>query len=441
MSARKTNPAASDAALRLAERLGPAGRPAYVELWKPAEPPIIRLAALQGLARIDGPKALPTILEAIKSSDAPIQAEAIRLAASQGGQPQLLEALPALAPAAQVKAITALSEAGASSALPAFRTAAASPDQAVQIAAIRALGRNGGPAEADLLARKAAESEGPERDEARSALVRLNGPAVDAAIVKAIPAAEPKLKLELIRAASERGTKDAVPALLEAARSSDRDTRREAYRALRDIAPAQSIPDLVALLAASPAAADRREMERTLASALRRNPQAPLMPVEKEYAAAQTSEAKASLLTVMGQSTRDDALPHLRAALALPDPALRRAAILTLTEWPSPAPGPDLLNTARSDSDAALKVLALRGYIKLVSVPSNLAPADSARQLAEVLKVNPQPDEKKALLAALTRFICPESLAVAKSLTADPAVAAEAKSAADRIERAIPFRR
>jgi HEAT repeat protein len=400
-----------------------------------------RVAALEGLARLDGPKALPTILEAVKAPDAPIQAEAVRLAARHGGQTQLLQAFPALAPPIQVKVLTALSEAGAASALPAFRTATLSPDEAVRTAAIRALGVNGGPAEVDLLARKASETEGVERDEARSALARLKGAATDAAIVKAIPAAEPKLKVELIRAACERGAQDAAPAILVAARSTDRDVRREAYRALREIAPAQSIPELVALLAAAPAAADRREMERALASALRRNPKAPLAPVEKEYAAAQSTEAKASLLSVMGQSAREDALPHLRAALSLPEPALRRAAILTLTEWPSPAPSPDLLSSARSDSEAALKVLALRGYIKLVSAPSELAPAHVARQLAEVLKVNPQPDEKKALLAALTRFICLESLDIAKSLTADPAVAAEAKSAADRIGRGIPFRR
>ncbi len=441
LAARASTPAAREAALRLAERLGPAGRPVYVELSKPSEPVITRVAALEGLARIEGPKALPAILETLRSPDPPLQREAVTLAARLGAHAQLIAALPSLSPAMQVVAITALSEAGAASALPSFRDAAASKDDALRVAAIRALGRNGGPQEVTLLAAIAAQSESDVRDEARSALARLRGAPAEAAILKGIPAAEPKLKVELIRAAGERGAQSATPEILAAARSADRDVRREAYRALREIAPARSIPDLVALLAAAPAAADRREMERALAAALRRNPEAPLAPVGKAYAAAQSTDEKASLLSVIGQSARQEALPHLRTALVLPEPALQRAAILALTEWPTAEPAPDLLNVARACNEAALKILAIRGYIKLLSNPSERAPADVARELAEVLKVGPQPDEKKALLAALTRCVCPESLEIAKTLLSDASVSQEAKSAVERLERAISFRR
>lgn len=441
LAARHSNSVARDAAVRLAARLGPAGRPVYEALWASSEPAMARVAALEGLARLDGAKALPAILAAVKSAEPPVQSEAIRLAARLGAHRQLLEALPSLSPPAQVRALTALSEAGAAAALPAFRSAINSPDPAIRVAAIRALGRNGAPEDAGILARRAAGSEEAEREEARSALVRLKGAAADAAIVQAMPSADPKLKVELIKAASERGTQEAVPELLSSARSTDRDVRREAYRALRDIAPASAAPTLVALLAQAPSAADRRELERALASTLRRNPQAPLAPLEQEYDAARSSDIKASLLSVMGQSARDDALPRLRAALALPEPPLRRAAILALTEWPTPAPAAELLNSARSDSEPALRILALRGYIKLVSTPSNRAPAEVAAQLAEVLKLSPQPEEKKALLAALTRFICRESLEVAKSLAGDPAVAAEAKAAVERLERSLAYRR
>lgn len=441
LDSRASNPAAREAALRLAERLGPAGRPVFVELSKPAEPVMARIAALQGLARLDGPQALPAILDAIKSPDAPLQREAIMLAARLGGQAQLVNALAGQPPALQVVTITALSEAGAAAALPAFRSASESPDPAVRIAAIRALGRNGGPQDVMLLARIASETEDAARDEARSALARLRGAPVDSALVQALGSAEGKVKVELIRAANERGVAGAVPSLLRDARSADRDIRRESIRALRDIAPASALSELVSLLADAPAAADRREIERTLASALRRNPQAPLTAVQKELETAQGAEARASLISVLGQSAREDALPSLRAALSNPEAAVRRAAILALTEWPGMAPANDLLQSARSDPEPPLKVLALRGYIRLVSVPSERQPAEVASQLAEALKASPQPEEKKAVLAALTRFVCPESLELAKTLLSDPVVSQEAKSAVERLERAIPFRR
>lgn len=441
LAARTSNPAAREAALRLAERLGPAGRPVYVELYRPSEPVMTRVAALQGLARLDGPKALPSVLDALKSSDAPLQREAVALAARLGGHAQLLNALTAQSPAMRVVTITALSEAGATGALPAFRASAQSDDPSVRVAAIRALGRNGQAEDALFLAKLASQSEEAVRDEARSALSRLRGAPVDAAIVKAIPSSGGKEQVELIRAVSERGIADAVPSLLECARSTDRDIRRESIRALRDIAPAEVIPNLVSLLAASPAAADRRETERTLASALRRNPQAPLTTIQKELEGAQSADARASLLSVLGQSTRDDALPILRAALSNAEPAARRAAILALTEWPTITPAGDLLSSAKSDSEPPLRILALRGYIRLVSAPSERQPAVVAKQLAEALSASPQPDEKRAVLAALTRFVCPESLEVAKTLLSDPSVSQEAKSAVERIEHAIPFRR
>jgi len=441
LAARTSNPAAREAALRLAERLNQAGRPVYAELSKPSEPVMTRVAALQGLARLDGPKALPAILDALKSPDTPLQREAIMLAARFGGHAQLVNALPSQPPAMQVVTLTALSEAGAASALPAFRSAAQSDDTSVRIAAIRALARNGAAEDALFLAKLASQSEDAVRDEARSALSRLRGAPVDAAIVKAFASAGGKERIELIRAVNDRGISDAVPALLQSARSTDRDIRREATRALRDIAPASALGELLSLLAASPAAADRRETERTLASTLRRNPQAPLAPLQKELDAAQSADSRASLLSVLGQSTRDDALPLLRAALSNPEPAARRAAILALTEWPSVAPSPDLLSAAKSDAEPPLRVLALRGYIRLVSAPSERQPTEVARQLAEALKASPQPEEKKAVLAALTRFVCPESLEIAKTLLSDPGVSQEAKSAVDRLERAIPFRR
>ncbi|NWF86085.1 MAG: HEAT repeat domain-containing protein, partial [Bryobacteraceae bacterium] len=217
LNARASNPAAQEAVLRLAGRLGPGGRSVYQALYRPGEPLMARVAALEGLARLDGARAMPAILEALQSPEPALQREAVRLAARHGGRTQLLAALPSQPPSLQVVTLTALSEAGAAEALPAFRAAASSAEPAVRIAAIRALARHGGAKEAALLARIAAESEEAERDEARSALARLRGAPVDAAIVQSISSSEGKVKVELIRAAGERGVAEAAPSLLAAA--------------------------------------------------------------------------------------------------------------------------------------------------------------------------------------------------------------------------------
>jgi HEAT repeat protein len=427
------SPAGKDAALRLAERLGPQGRSIYEK--------IPGVASLEGLARIDGKKALPLLSNTAKTGDPAMQAEAIRLMAANEGEAELTAMTASLPPLAQVRALTALAERAYRPARPQFLAAASSQEPGVRIAALRGLAAVGAAEDAEMLAKRAASTEGAEQEAARSALARLRGQEVDERIVRLMNSMEGKEKVELIRALADRGTGAAAPELIAAAKSADRDVRREAYRALRDVAPAQSAPDLVALMSSAKSASDRREAERMVASVYRRSTKASLAPLEKEYANAPTAEAKSSVLAVLGQAGREESLPLLRSAMSGGDPQVRRASILAMSEWPNQAPAEDLYKAAQGESDAALKVLALRGYIKLVSMPSEKTPAEAAAQLERALKVATQPEEKKAVLAALPKFVCAESLTVARSLLNDAAVAAEAKTAAARLEQALSYRR
>lgn len=88
---------------------------------------------------------------------------------------------------------------------------------AVRIAALTTLGELGDAASVPLLAEVAANRDGTEQAAARGSLYRLRGADVDKAIGDAIAAVEPKTRLELIRAAGERGTAAAVPVLLKMA--------------------------------------------------------------------------------------------------------------------------------------------------------------------------------------------------------------------------------
>lgn len=111
------------------------------------------------------------------------------------------------------------------------------------------------------------------------------------------------------------------------------------------------------------------------------------------------------------------------------------------TEWPTPAPIPDLLEIAKGDANPAFQILALRGYVRLVGLPVNRPPAETAGLLAQAMSMARQPDEKKAVLALLPQAICPESLKIAQEAMNDGAVASEAKMAADRLRRALTPRK
>jgi hypothetical protein len=81
----------------------------------------------------------------------------------------------------------------------------------------------------------------------------------------------------------------------------------------------------------------------------------------------------------------------------------------------------------------------LRGYIKLVQIPSNRSPAETAGLLQTAMAAATMPDEKRAVLAVAQRLVCPESLALARSALHDPQVAAEAGLAATTLERGLSF--
>jgi HEAT repeat protein len=441
LAGRETKPEAREAALTIAERAGAAGLPVFTQLLAAGEPPAVRVAALQGIVRLRGQAALADLAAALRSGDASLQAEAIRLAALGEGVGLLIDTVPELAPAARQRALTVLAEAGARRALPLMLAAMDAQEEPLRIAGLAGIGPLGGAGHVRLLAERAATTTGAEQAAARDALSNLRGADVDAALVAELERADAGTKVELIRGAGQRDARSAAGALLAAASSAEPEVRVEALRALREIAPADTAPTLVRLLADARRDSERRETERALAAALRRNTGDPLAPVAEAYAAATTTETRAAIVSAVGQSGRDDALPFLRRALASEDAAVERAAVLALTEWPTQAPAPDLLRMARGDEKGPTQVLALRGYIRLVSTPSALAASEVAAQLAAALGAAWQAEERKAVLAALQKHPCPESLATARTLLEDSEVAAEAKLAVQDLERALSYRR
>jgi len=441
-------PQALEARLQLADLLVRRGDrtralAAYRQLYAPANPAPIRAGALRGLAASDN-NALPTLRAALLGSEPALQTAAISLLAPMPGANMtalLLEALPRLPPAARAPMLTALADRGDASARPALVSATKSDTPAERIAALEGLARLGDASVVGLLAQTAASATGAEQAAARNALARLPGAPVDAAIVAGLTAGSAEVRIELMRAAASRGLRAAAETLVKTARDSDAQIRRESLRALRETAGGAQVPALLELLNAASSAADRRETERALSSALRAGEPPGVAAVVAACESASQTETRISLFGVLGRTGDPQALPPLRRALGDSSAEIQRAAILALGEWPGAAALPDLIKIASSDPNAAFRVLALRGYIKLAALPSERPPRETVKLLAEGLGAAQRPDEKKLVLAALPGAVCPEALALAESLRSDPAVAAEAKAAADRLRRALGSRR
>ncbi len=433
------SPPVSAALLKIAQRSdAAAATPIYRRMLSAGLAEADRIASLHGLARVDPKQAAAPLHDALKNGSPRLQGIAVRelaltegvaLAKQMGNVPEL----------AGVQIIAALADSGRPEVRAVLLEGVASESQAVRVTSLDGLAKLGTDADIPMLAGRAAASTGDEQAAARAALSGIPGAAADSAILRALPSAEPKTKVELIRAIGARGMTSASDALLSAAADKNRAVRVESVRALRETATAQQVPALLDLLMKTSSDTERKDFERTVAAAIGRSPGAPVTGVIAAYRNTTDPDVRTSLLNVMSAAGNSEALPAVRQAMQDSRPDIQRAALNALSAWPTPAPMDDLLALARSAGDPALRILALRGYIKLVQLPSNRTPAETAGLLRTAMSVATRPEEKRTVLAAAQKVVCPDSLELARSALSDPQVAAEAQLAVTTLQRLLNY--
>jgi HEAT repeat protein len=423
----------------------------------------IRVRALAGFAKSAGNGALQFLRAELGFDDKERQVHAIRLLAEMPG-PEVTKTLAAVFPkltaVGQVHVLTAIASRGESAARTLITAAISSPEPAVRAAALDALGKAGDESSVKILADAAAGTPGAEQAAARRSLYALRGAGVDAAITKAIDSASGRARTELIIAAGERAAVASADTLVRAAQSGDADVRRESLRSLRNVAGASQAPPLLDLTIKASTATERREAAQTLAFALKRSPAAAIQPVIAAYNNTSAKAARLTLLDVLGQTSRDEALPLLRTAIRDADPEIARGGILALTNWDTSGPLPDLLALAKGAARTAppeagapaagpgggrggppptnnLQILALRGVLRLILLPSQRSAAENGALLGDAMRLAAQVPEKRTVLSLLPSFPSKESLKVAQEAVNDRDVANEAKIALDQVNEAL----
>jgi HEAT repeat protein len=381
------------------------------------------------------------VIDALKSPDPAMQTGAIAIVRDIPGAEvtkALAKELPNLSPTAQVQLLSALADRGDPLALPAVVEAGKSKEESVRVAALRTIGQIGGPSSVPLLAERAASSRGVEQKAARESLYRLRGPEVDAAILQNLPAAAPNIKAELIGAVGERNVGGAVETLLKTAREEDRRVRLESFKVLRGVARAEDMPALVRLLLDVKSDSDRTEAERMVASVAQkiedRNRRAAavlaVLPNVKD------TPSRASLLRVLGRIGDDSALPTLRTALGSREADIHDAAIRALSDWPTSEPVGDLLKVAQTAESPRYRILALRGFVRLLGLESERSADETVDLYKKAMELAGEAAEKKRVLSGLAATKSLAALNMAAEYLDDLALHMEAESAAVQIAQA-----
>jgi HEAT repeat protein len=431
-------PAVVDAYLHNADVLLQAGKKAeaeavYRQMYAATEALPTRAAALTGLAQtVENPTEF--IVSVLRNEPPVLQAVAAGLVYQSKRPldlPTIAAELPKLQPETQVQLITALKVKGDVVARPAVLAAVENEDALVSAAAISALGVLGQAADATTLAAIVASGDEAEKAAAKESLARLNAAGTDDAILKAVETADGATLVALIEAVGDRNMASSTPALLKMTNNDNRRARVAAFKALGMVATPNDLAQLVNALVQCDGDAERREGERTVVAVSRKIADAAAQgdAVIAALPNVPTVAAKSSLMLVLGRIGNVKALPILQQALKGKDADLQRAAVLSLSEWPTAEPLNDMLITAKTAVDPSLRVLALRGFIALLGVESNRPKSETTANYKTALELAQAVGEKRLALSGLAKVNSAEAFDLATTYLDNPELKGEAELA------------
>jgi hypothetical protein len=145
-------------------------------------------------------------------------------------------------------------------------------------------------------------------------------------------------------------------------------------------------------------------------------------------------EPKLAMLRLLGSTGSPKALEAVRAASSAADAAVKETALRTLCEWPSLDALPALMELVKTSSEPTMKVLALRGAVRLLG-QGTASPAETLAQYTVLMDQARTPDEKKSVLGGLAQTPNAGAFELALAQFGDASVKAEAVQAAIAIAK------
>lgn len=430
---------------RCAENLARRGQPEqavsiYNRLRKLHAPHQVRAGALRCAILTRGNQGLALLRLHLHDDDYILFSAAVQSALELPGS-EVTEALAAelneLPADNQILIIQMLGKRGDPAALPALFAAAKRDDKGVRIAAIRALPEIGHALAVPVLVELLADGNSEVSQAAQEALAAIPGDKTDAAVMAMLNSGKSSLRLMALELIGRRRMMASIPVLLEAATGDDAEVRRVALRKVGALGSPAELPALLDVLMQLNSSEDLNAAEQALSTVCAKDddPQSHSETLIDRLVEAGPAQ-KGSLLRVLGKIGGPKALEVIRLAVGDPDSEVHTAAISVLCEWKTPDAAPDLLALARTSPEPSRKIVALRGYIRLIRDES--VSTENKVLMCRVANTLVQRDEeKRLLLGALGTVPAVEVLSMAIAHLDNPANRDEASFAAVAISEKI----
>jgi HEAT repeat protein len=306
-------------------------------------------------------------------------------------------------------------------------------EEAVRIAGLRALGSLGDSRHVVRVAWFAGRS-GAEGEAAIDCLERIGGPLVNDAITGCLETLPDSARAALVPVLVARGAEGAEAVLMDYALRGDDRLRRACLDSLGGIVDAGDLPPLLSLLAKLEEEGDRQRLVTAIEAAHGRGGEAEstvaLVAARLEGA---EGPRRASLLRILGAVPTDRSLALLLEAVSDLDPGVHGAAIEALAAWPDDGPLETLRDLSRQSEDAAVRLVTLQGYLRLVTLSVEGDAAGIGAAFAEAFEAAHGLEEKQAVIDAVVRAGSSWGVAFLHSREEDVEAASAAATAGERL--------
>ena len=404
--------------VRCADRFAQAGQhedatAIYEQLTQPAESRKVRLAAFRGLLQSAGPEEHRAIAQALQADDRLLRQAAARQLNDLSDQAfsQLAANLSDPPTDAQVSVLAAIRIRGDRALAPHALEAANSEDPAVRIASIQALGIVGDVAALATLI-DASSQEGPIGKVARESLRVICDPQVDGQIVQRLQQEKDHARravwVELVEARRPAG---AVALLLDEATSDQSQVRSRAMAALANLAGPEDVANMAAAVLHAEKGAERDGAEKavTLVSRQVSDPEqqaAPVVALVKRSSAVD----RVALLPLLGRIGGSEARREIQAALNSGEADLYDAGVRAICNWPDASVAEQLLALSKKAESAAHRLSALRAFIRVIALPSDLPDAEKLTLLKQAMERAERDDDRNLVLQRVSAVRTVEAL-------------------------------
>jgi HEAT repeat protein len=410
--------------------------------------------AAQGIRKDSGPQAeaaqlvemgrggksedIPKLVAGLESSNVKVRqaaVQAVNLNSSTEMTAALIAKLSTVPAETKPALILVLAQRGGKPTQEAFKAELGNPEASIRAAAIQGLGSVGDSSTVAPLMAIALSKQGPEQRAARDSLERLRGAEVDKALIALLADSNPAQKIEAMQRLSGRNSMTAAPPLLNLLADADANVRIEALKALSALGGKDALPPVVTFLVKTGNDGERDQASKTAVAIARRLPDPDTRTEPIVSALPSTEPARIALLGALGQIGGKQALNTVHTFMKDGSEKTEDAAFRALANWPDATPMTELREIARNSKSETQRVLALRGFVRMVNLPSSRSPAETLALFNESMDAVKTNDDKKLFLSGLAEVKDPATLDVCAKFIAEPGVVEEACAAVMKAAR------